>query len=371
MSFEPLKGIQVVDVTASLAGPSCTQLLAALGADVVKIEPREGDHARAWGPPFVGGDGTLFFAANAGKRSLALDLKDNLDTVLALVDEADVFVQSLRPGLAEARGLGAEALRARNSRLVYCTIGAYGATGPLADRPGYDPLMQAASGLMSVTGEPDGPPARVGVSLIDFATGQWAAIGILAALLERQQTGAGRTIDTSLYESALSLLSAQLVAYAATGEVPGRHGSAFAPIAPYEVFPTSDGALMIVAGSDALWERLRDAVGLPDDERFRTNPDRVRNRAELGALLSERLRTRTSAEWETELTAAGVPVSPLRDVGEAFEHEQTRALGILQQLGEGTTVSPPFSVDGERIRHRTPPPRLGDYDEDDGQGPAR
>ena len=192
MSFAPLAGVRVVDVTASLAGPSCTQLLAALGADVVKVEPREGDHARAWGPPFVDGDGVLFFAANAGKRSLAVDLEEDLDVVLRLVDEADVFVQSLRPGLAERRGLGAEALRARNPRLVYCTIGAYGTVGPLADRPGYDPLMQAASGLMSVTGEPDGPPVRAGVSLIDFATGQWASIGILAALLDREHTGVGQ-----------------------------------------------------------------------------------------------------------------------------------------------------------------------------------
>ena len=367
--FAPLAGIRVVDVTASLAGPSCTQLLAALGADVVKIEPHNGDHARAWGPPFIDGNGALFFAANAGKRSLVVDLAEEVDVVLRLVDEADVFVQSLRPGLAETRGLGAEALRARNPKLVYCTIGAYGATGPLADRPGYDPLMQAASGLMSVTGERDGPPVRVGVSLIDFATGQWATIGILAALLEREHTGAGRTIDTSLYETSLALLSGQIAGFAASGESPERHGSAFQPIAPYEVFPTSDGSLMIVAGSDGLYERLRDVLDLPDDERFRTNPDRVRNRAELGALLSERTRTRTSAEWEAALAAAGVPASPVRNVGEAFAHEQTQALGILQQLGEGTTVSPPFSVDGERIRHRTPPPRLGDYN--DGQGPAR
>lgn len=370
MSFEPLKGIRVVDVTASLAGPSCTQLLAALGADVVKVEPREGDHARDWGPPFVDGDGALFFAANAGKRSLAVDLVDDIGAVLELVDAADVFVQSLRPGLAERRGLGADALRARNPRLVYCTIGAYGATGPLAGRPGYDPLMQAASGMMSVTGEAAGPPVRSGVSLIDFATGQWASIAILAALLERVETGTGRTIDTSLYETSLALLAAQLAGYAATGTAPGRHGSAFPLIAPYEVFPTSDGALMIVAGSDNLWERLRGVLKLPADDRFSTNRDRVANRAALVELVTARLRTRTSVEWEDDLTAAGVPVSPLRDVGEAFEHEQTRALGILQQLGGGTTVSPPFSVDGERIRHRTPPPRLGDYDED-GQGPAR
>jgi formyl-CoA transferase/CoA:oxalate CoA-transferase len=355
-SFAPLAGIRVVDVTASLAGPSCTQLLAALGADVVKVEPLEGDHARAWGPPFVDGDGVLFFAANAGKRSLAVDLERDVDVVLGLVDDADVFVQSLRPGLAERRGLGAGTLRARNPRLVYCSIGAYGTTGPLADRPGYDPLIQAASGMMSITGEAGGPPVRAGVSLVDLATGQWAAIGVLAALLEREHTGSGRTIDTSLYETSLALLSTQIAAYAATGEAPGRHGSAFPLIAPYEVFPTSDGALMIVAGSDGLYERLRGVLGLPDDERFRTNPDRVRNRSALAEMLSERLLTRTSAEWEAELTAAGVPVSPLRDVGEAFEHEQTRALGILQQLGGGTTVSPPLSVDGERIRHKTPPP---------------
>jgi crotonobetainyl-CoA:carnitine CoA-transferase CaiB-like acyl-CoA transferase len=361
MSFAPLDGVRVVDVTASLAGPSCTQLLAALGADVVKVEPREGDHARAWGPPFVDGDGVLFFAANAGKRSLAVDLEDDLDEVLRLADAADVFVQSLRPGLAERRGLGADALRGRNPQLVYCTIGAYGNVGPLADRPGYDPLMQAATGLMSVTGEADGPPVRAGVSLVDFATGQWAAIGILAALLEREHTGVGRTIDTSLYETSLALLASQLATYAATGEAPGRHGSAFPLIAPYEVFPTSDGALMIVAGSDGLYERLRTVLGLPEDERFRTNPERVRNRAALVALLSERLCTGTSAEWEAALSAAGVPASPLRDVGEAFRHEQTRALGILQQLGNGTTVSPPLSVDGERVRHRTPPPRLGDH----------
>jgi formyl-CoA transferase/CoA:oxalate CoA-transferase len=359
--FAPLKDVRVVDVTASLAGPSCTQLLAALGADVVKIEPPDGDHARAWGPPFIGGNGALFFVANAGKRSLTVDLAHDVDTVLRLVDDADVFVQSLRPGLAEKRGLGAEALRARNPRLVYCTIGAYGTTGPLADRPGYDPLMQAATGLMSVTGEPDGPPVRAGVSLIDFATGQWAAIGILAALLERDETGVGRTIDTSLYETSLALLSTQIAGYAATGESPGRHGTAFAPIAPYEVFPTSDGALMIVAGSDGLYERLRDVLELPDDKRFRTNPDRVANRADLAALISDRLRTRTSDEWEDALAAAGVPASPVREVGEAFEHAQTQALEILQQLGGGTTVSPPLLVDGKRIRHRTPPPQLGDY----------
>jgi formyl-CoA transferase/CoA:oxalate CoA-transferase len=357
VSFEPLKGRRVVDLTASLAGPSCTQLLAALGADVVKIEPLEGDHARDWGPPFVGDDGALFFAANAGKRSIALDLGDpaGLEIALRLGARSDVFVQSLRPGLAEERGLGPDALRERNPTLVYCSIGAYGPTGPLTDRPGYDPLMQAATGIMSVTGEPDGQPVRVGVSLVDFATGQWAAIAILAALLQ----GGGAVIDTSLYETSLALLAGHIAGHAATGEVPERYGTAFPLIAPYEVFPTRDGSLMISAGSDALYERLRVALGLREDPRFKTNPDRVRNRRELVAVLSGTLRTRTTDEWEVTLAEAGVPASPVRNVGQAAEHAQTRALGILQQLGPGTTVAPPISVDGEHVRHRGPPPARG------------
>jgi crotonobetainyl-CoA:carnitine CoA-transferase CaiB-like acyl-CoA transferase len=358
MTFAPLDGIRVVDVTASLAGPTCTQMLAALGADVVKVEPPEGDHARAWGPPFVDGDGALFFAANAGKRSVVFDLKRDTDELLALADAADVFVVSLRPGLAEARGIDAAALLAGNPRLVHCTIGAYGTRGPLSDRPGYDPLMQAASGVMSVTGERDGQPVRVGVSLIDFATGQWAAIGILSALMERERDGRGRAIDTSLYETALALMSSHVAAFAASGEEPGRHGSAFPLIAPYEVFPTADGALMISAGSDALWHRLRGALHLADDARFATNPDRVRNRAALVDAISSVLCTRTSGEWEAVLTDAGVPVSPVRTVAEAVAHEQTRALEILQQLGGGTTVALPLTVDGERVRRRTPPPPL-------------
>jgi crotonobetainyl-CoA:carnitine CoA-transferase CaiB-like acyl-CoA transferase len=353
--FLPLAGKRVVDLTASLAGPSCTQLLAALGADVIKVEPLEGDHARAWGPPFVGEDGALFFAANAGKRSIAIDLERGLDIVLRLAARADVFVQSLRPGLAEARGLGAEALQARNPTLVYCSIGAYGSVGPLSDRPGYDPLMQAASGIMSVTGDPQAEPVRVGVSLIDFATGQWATIGILSALLR----GGGAVIDTSLYETSLALLAGHVAGHAAEGDVPTRHGTAFPLIAPYEVFPTQDGSLMIAAGSDALWARLRGALGLRDDDRFRTNPDRVRNRRELSGFVSGVLRTRTTDEWEAVLAEAGVPASPVRDVGEAAAHPQTAALGILQQLGAGTTVAAPLSVDGGRVRHREAPPAPG------------
>ena len=343
MTFLPLEGKQVVDVTASLAGPYCTQLLAALGADVVKVEPPEGDHARAWGPPFVGGDGALWFAANAGKRAVVVDLAREHERMLELVDDADVFVQSLRPGLAERHGLDATTLRARKPSLIHVSIGAY------AGRPGYDPLVQAATGIMSVTGEADGSPVRVGVSLIDLATGQWAAIGVLAALLR----GGGATIDVSLHETALALLAGHIAGVAADGERPGRHGTAFPLIAPYEVF---GGELMIAAGSDALWERLRGALGLDDDPRFRTNPDRVRNRDALRETIERALAERPIADWEQVLVDAGVPAARVRTVPEAMADEHVAALGILEQLGPGLAVLPPLRIDGERPRYPFPPP---------------
>jgi crotonobetainyl-CoA:carnitine CoA-transferase CaiB-like acyl-CoA transferase len=346
--LQPLVGTSVLDLTSSLAGPTATQLLAALGADVVKVEPLGGDHARAWGPPFLEGEGAMFLASNAGKRSLAVDLGDDRgrEVVLRLIDRADVFVQSLRPGAVERHGLGPAELRSRNPRLVYCSIGAFGLHGPLSSQPGYDPLLQAASGIMSVTGEADGPPVRVGVSLIDLGTGVWAALGVLAALYERERTGAGRTLEVSLYETALSLLASQLVGYLGAGVVPGREGSAFSQIAPYQVFPTRDGELMIVAGNDKLFAALCDVLGVSEltgDSRFLTNPDRVANRPEL----------------LEALVAAGVPASPVHDVGEAARHPQTEALGILQSLGDFVTVAAPLSADGERVRHTAPPPGLG------------
>ena len=363
-ALRPLAGARVVDVTSSLAGPTATQLLAALGADVVKVEPLSGDHARAWGPPFLEGESAMFLASNAGKRSLAVDLGNERgrEIVLRLADRADVFLQSLRPGAAERRGLDAAALRARNPRLVHCSIGAFGAHGPLSEQPGYDPLIQAASGIMSVTGESGGPPVRVGVSLVDVGTGVWAALGVLAALFERERTGTGRTLELSLYETALSLLAYQLVGYLGTAFVPGREGSAFPQIAPYQSFPTRDGELMIVAANDKLFGALCVVLGLPElagDPRFRTNPDRVANRVELVALLEARTRERESAELLAALVAAGVPASPVHDVGEAAHQPQTEALGILQSLGDLVTVAAPLSADGERVLHRLPPPALG------------
>ncbi len=360
--FLPLAGITVVDVTTSLAGPYCAELLGVLGAEVVKVEPLGGDEARSWGPPFAGDDATMFLAMNAGKRSVALDLRRGAGVVARLAEHADVFVQSLRPGLAAERGIGPDALRPRNPRLVYCSIWAFGATGPWRSFPGYDPLAQAASGIVSVTGEPDRPPVRVGVSLVDQGTGMWAALAIVAALHERERTGAGRTIDVSLYETALGLVSYQLGGYLATGEVPARWGSSFASIAPYRVYATRDGELMVAAGNDRLFAALADRLGVPElaaDPRYATNPARVARREELDELLAPRFLLEDTATWLERLRDAGVPHSPVHDVGQAADHEQTRALGILQELDGYTAVGPSFSVDGERSRYASAPPALG------------
>ena len=347
-----------MDVTTSYAGPTCTQLLAALGADVVKVEPLSGDEARLWGPPFAGELGTLFVAANSGKRSLALDLRRGGDVLRRLVEGAEVFVQSLRPGLAEELGLGADTLRAQKRELVHCTISSYGRTGPKRSLPGYDPLLQAAGGLISVTGEPGGDGVRVGVSLIDHATGMYAAFAILAALHE----GGGRTLDVSLWETALSFVAYHLIGNLETGAVPAPQGTAFHAIAPYQVFPTADGGLMITAANDGIFARLVEAIGLPElaaDARFLTNPDRVTNREALVEALSARLREDTRAAWLERLEAARVPAAPVQDVGEVAADPQTEAVGILQRLDGFTTVGPAFSVDGDRPRYSSSPPPLG------------
>src|SRR5436190_3805756 len=281
MPFLPLQGIRVVDVTTSLAGPYCTEVLAALGADVVKIEPpRGGDEARTWGPPFWDGESTLFLTVNAGKRSVCVDLRRGLEVVLRLVDGADVFVQSLRPGLADERGLGAEALRARNPRLVYCSIRSFGRTGPWRDRPGYDPLAQAAGGIISVTGEACRGVVRAGVSVADQGTGMWAALAIVAAVHEREHTGQGREVDVSLYETALGFMGYHLTGFLGTGAVPSGRGTEFPSIAPYQAFSARDGRLMVAAANDRLFAQLVEALGVPElvaDRRFAANSDRCGN----------------------------------------------------------------------------------------------
>jgi crotonobetainyl-CoA:carnitine CoA-transferase CaiB-like acyl-CoA transferase len=372
MPLLPLAGTRVLDVTTSIAGPYCAEILAALGADVVKVErPDTGDDGRAWGPPFWNGESAMFLAVNAGKRSLAVSLRDERgrDAVLRLSESADVFLQSLRPGLAERLGLGVEAVRARNPRIVYCSIGAYGHSGPLADEPGYDALMQAAGGLISMTGEPGRPGVRVGSSLIDMGTGMWAALGTLAALLERERTGEGALVDTSLYETALGYVNYHLVGYLADGTVPRGQGTMFPMVAPYQVFPTRDGELMVAGGNDRLYGALCEVLGLPElaeDERFRTNPDRVRNREELVAILSERLREQDTAHWHALLVEAGVPAAPVADVADVAEAEQTAALGMLQPLEHATIPdlripALPLSFGRERATHRSGQPAVGEH----------
>ena len=313
----------------------------------------------------------MFLSANASKRSLGCSLRDprGREALLRLVDGADVFLQSLRPGLATRLGLGPDELRARNTRLVYCSIGAYGSVGPQRDEPGYDALMQAAGGLISMTGEPGRPGVRVGSSLIDQGTGTWAAIGILAALLERERTGAGRLVDVSLYETALGYIGYHLAGYLADGTVPRGHGTGFPTIAPYEVIRTRDGELMVAAGNDRLYLLLCGALGADDlaiDPRFRTNPDRVANREALIALLESYFAQDDTASWHERLTRAGVPAAPVADVADILASPQTEALEIMQRLPHPAIpdlrlAALPLSLDGGRVLHRSPPPLLGEH----------
>ncbi len=372
MPFLPLAGKRVLDVTTSIAGPFCAEILAALGADVIKVErPDTGDDGRAWGPPFWNGEGAMFLSVNAGKRSLALSLRDERGrtALLRLAERSDVFLQGLRPGLAEELGLGAAVVRERNPRLVYCSIGAYGRVGPLSGEPGYDALMQAAGGLISMTGEPERPGVRVGSSLIDMGTGMWAALGIVAALLQRERTGTGAEVDTSLYETALGYIGYHLVGYLADGTVPKGEGTVFPMVAPYQVFPTKDGELMIAGGNDRLFASICGVVGLPalvDDPRFRSNRDRVINRDELCAILATPLTARDSSDWQERLSEAGVPAAAVADVADVVHAQQTEALGILQPLPHPSIpdlrlTALPVSFDGERALHRSAPPAVGEH----------
>jgi crotonobetainyl-CoA:carnitine CoA-transferase CaiB-like acyl-CoA transferase len=365
----PLAGIRVLDLTTSLAGPYCTLILGTLGAEVVKIErPGAGDDTRAWGPPFWDGESPTFLSMNAGKRSVALDLKsdDGQAAIRGLAAEADVFVQNLRPGRAEALGLGFDDVAALNARVVYCSIGAFGEVGPLSDRPGYDPLMQAAGGIMSITGEAGRPAVRAGVSLVDQGTGMWAVIGILAALRRRDEEGTAQRVTTSLYETALNWLPYQIASYLASGEEPGPVGTGVAMIAPYEVFEAADGRVMIAAANDKLYAALCTAIGLDEDPRFASNPQRVAARAELAALVAARVAGLTSAELLERLAGAGVPAAPVRGLAAVVADEQTQALEILQEVPHPTVrdlrlVAPPLSLNGERLGYAAAPPLLGEH----------
>ena len=371
----PLESLVVADLTQNIAGPFCTQILGDMGAEVIKVErPGRGDDARAWAPPFWGDESATFMAMNRNKRSLALDVKKDggLQVLRRLVARADVFVQSLRAGVVAELGLDFEGATRVNPHLVYCSITAFGGRGPLRDLPGYDPLMQAYGGLMSVNGHPGQEPARVGTSIVDMATGMWAALGIVAALRQRDATGRAVEVTTALFETALMWVSYHAMGYLGSGEVPQPQGSGTAMIAPYQAFPTADGFAMIAAGSDALFVRLAQALGAPAlarDPRFTDNPSRVRNRAVLVEALSTLTGELKTADLLERLRAAGVPSAPILTVDTVMDEPQTKASGMLvpaphPRLPDYRSLGLPILWDGVRPAVRRVPPLLGEHTED-------
>ena len=368
----PLEGIVVADLTQNVAGPFCTQTLGDMGAEVIKIErPGRGDDARAWAPPYWGRESATFIALNRNKKSLALDLKSpgGLEVLHRLVGRADVFVQSLRPGAIDELGLDFAGASRINPRIVYCSVTAFGAQGPLSHLPGYDPLMQAYSGLMSVNGHPDQEPARVGTSIVDMGTGMWAALGIVAALRERDHTGRAVEVTTALFETALTWISHQTAGYFGDGVVPQPQGSGIGMVAPYQAFPTADGQAMIAAGSDALFRRLAAVLGDPElgvDPRFADNPARVRNRQALAAAITARTRRLETADLLERLRAAGVPAAPILTVDRVVEEPQTAASGMIiaaphPRLPDYRTIGLPIRWDRQRPGVRSVPPLVGEH----------
>ena len=372
-SAKPLAGITVVEIGHSVAAPYAGLILSELGADVIKVEnPKGGDYARGWGPPFWNGTASAFHGLNRGKSGITVNFGDPEEAGRLrrlIIDRADAVIQNLRAGVMQGYGLGAAELTAAKPSLIYCDLGAFGESGPMSSKPGYDPLMQAFAGIMSVTGEGgDRPPVRVGVSIVDMGSGMWATIGILAALFERTRTGRGGAVATSLYETALAWMTVPLAGYAANGEIRRPHGSGTAEIAPYQCFPTRGGWLMIAAGNDNLYRRLCATLGRPElgeDARFLTNGDRVVNRGILVPMIEEITRTWDIEELMAALDKAGIPNAPLQNVAQVSDHPQTQAVGILQQGPEGAlpTVGLPLAFDGERSSYERAAPALGEHNE--------
>ena len=366
-----LQGIRVVDLTQNIAGPHSTQTLADLGADVIKIEPPGGDPTRTWGPPFWEGEAPFFLAYNRNKRSVVLDLKSDVgrEVLWRLVDSADVFVQAYRAGVIEQLGFAYEQVRLRRPGVIYASVTGYGSRGPLAERQGYDPLIQAYSGMMSLTGHPEGPPARVGGSVVDVGTGILTALGVLAALRERDRSGKGTHVEASLLATSLGWVSYHLQSFLASGVVPGRMGTGLAGIAPYEAFRTADGELMISAGNDGIFARLCHALGLVemlDDERFRDNPARVANRDEAHALIEPKTERMPTAQLRALLDEHRVPSAPIRDVSQVVDDEQVRANQLLEPVHHPRIpgyrdVAFPLQFDGVRPATRSVPPMAGEH----------
>ncbi len=367
----PLTGIKVVEIAQNLAGPMAAEILAHLGADVVKVERPEGDDARRWGPPFWKGVSPGFLAVNANKRSITLDLKDRqaLAWLTEFIGGADVLVQNLRPGFLEELNLGPEALVARHPRLIYCSIWAFGRTGPRRLRPGYEPMVQAFSGLMMMNGDEGGPPTRIGTSVLDYGSGMWAAIGALAGLVQRQHTGRGCVVDASLFETGLAWLKGHFASFRVSGKVPERHRTGSHRVVPFQGFETKTGPIVIAAGNDRLFARLAAVLGHPEwamDPRFATNAARVASKPVLIPEIERILLTRTKGEWIDLLEAAGVPCAPINTLPEAVTEPQAAAIGMIQPVpgDEYELVALPLSFDGVRPGIRLAPPHPGEHNEE-------
>lgn len=369
-SVRPLQGVTVIEIGHTIAAPYAGMILAELGADVIKVEnPHAPDYTRDM-PPFRDGISAVFQSMNRGKRAVAVDLADAAQASRLrrlVIERADVVLHNLKFGAMERLGLGAEALLEQQPRLIYCNLGAFGRRGPLREKPGYDPLMQAFSGLMSIMGEDGRPPVRVGVSITDMATGMWAVIGIQAALRERERTGAGGLVDTSLFDTAVGWMAVQFASFLASGEPPGREGSGVAMMVPYQAFATQDGYLMVAAGNDRMFRRLCEALQRPElaeDPRFRRNRDRCTHRAELIGILQEAFAGSPIDKWMARLDAHGVPNSRINDLGDVVAHPHARESGLFQTSPDGTMtlLGLPLCFDGERPPFRRNPPAPGEHD---------
>jgi crotonobetainyl-CoA:carnitine CoA-transferase CaiB-like acyl-CoA transferase len=368
---EALPGIRVLDFSSVLAGPLCTQYLSDLGAEVIKVEsPLTGDEMRWWKPQ-RGELSSAFLSVNRNKRSVAVDLKTEAGQAIAhrLARVSDVVVESASRGVSQRLAIDYETLKAINPRLVYCSISGYGRTGPMADARGYDMVVQAFSGMMSLSGEPDGGPVRSAFSPIDQTTGLNAVIGILAGLMRRGATGHGTTLEVSLFETAVGLLGWNLQKYWETGEIPARAGSGHESLCPYQAFDTADAPVLLGVANDAIWQRFCAAVGAPDlaqDTRFATNPLRVDHMAETVATVAEILRGDTREAWVRRMGEAGVPCSPVNDLEDLYRGEQTAAREILLQyehpeLGTLGGVALPIQFEAEKRGLRSSPPFLGEH----------
>ena len=367
-----LQDIRVLDLTRNLAGPYCTQILGDMGADVIKVERLgSGDDTRNWSPPTWNNESTTFLSANRNKRSMAIDLNapEGIKIIQKLAYQVDILVESFKPGSLDKRGLGYEELKEKNPGLVYCSISAYGNIGPLRDEPGYDPILQASTGIIDMTGEPDQAPVRLPIAINDLGAGMWAVIGIQSALIAKQESGLGCHVQTSLFETAAWWMNYHIASYLATGISPVRCGTGTPWLAPYEVFQAADEGLMVCAGNDNLFHKFVDVLKLPalaTDERFVSNPLRVKNRAALRELILNRFKDHTAEEWEVLLKAQSVPCSRVQTVADLAQEEQLDALGIMTEyphplISNLRLVNSPVSLNGTRAAQHIPPPLLGEH----------